>query len=119
MLIDDIVFQKKQMHSGRWGSQERQSVCYIYDMIIFPVGFSFVLSPFQYHNALQKAQMRYRLLHYFTLKPLLKTSTKTSKIFFQVMATRRQSQHAVDALSLYTHSLVSQSLSACTASQES
>ena len=26
------------------------------------MGFSFVLSPFQYHNALQKAQMRYRLL---------------------------------------------------------
>ena len=43
------------------GSQERQSVCYIYDIIIFPVGFSVVLSPFQYHNALQKAQMRYRL----------------------------------------------------------
>ena len=98
------------------GSRETQSVCYVCDIIIFPMEFSFV---FQYHNALQKAQMRYRLLHYFTLKPLLKTSTKTSKIFFQVMATRRQSQHAVDALSLYTHSLVSQSLSACTASQES
>ena len=28
------------------GSLERQSVCYIYDMIIFPVGFSFILSPF-------------------------------------------------------------------------
>ena len=28
----------------------------------FPVGFSFVLSPFQYHNALQKAQIQYRLL---------------------------------------------------------
>ena len=43
------------------GSQERQSVCYIYDKIVFPVGFSFVLSPNQYHNALLKAQMRYRL----------------------------------------------------------
>ena len=31
-------------------------------MIIFPVGFSFILSPFQDHNALHKAQMRYRLL---------------------------------------------------------
>ena len=44
------------------GCEERQSVCYIYDIIIFPVGFSFVLSPFQYQNALQKAQMWYRLL---------------------------------------------------------
>ena len=44
------------------GSQEGQSVCYIYDIIIFPVGFSFVVSPFQYHNALRKAQMQYRLL---------------------------------------------------------
>ena len=62
------------MHSGWWGlsrdkrerksreTQERKSVCYIYDIIIFPVGFSFVLSPFQYHNALQKAQTQYRLL---------------------------------------------------------
>ena len=48
------------------GSQERQSVCYFYDIIIFPVGFSFVLSPFQYYNALQKAQMRYRLLAKFS-----------------------------------------------------
>ena len=45
------------------GALERQSVCYIYIIIIiFPVGFSFVLSPFQYHNALQKDQMRYHLL---------------------------------------------------------
>ena len=43
------------------GSQERQSVCYIYDIIIFPVGFSFVLSPNQYHNALQETQIRYCL----------------------------------------------------------
>ena len=28
--IDDIAFKKKQMHSGRWVFQERQSVCYIY-----------------------------------------------------------------------------------------
>ena len=32
---------------------------------IFPVRCYFVLSPFQYHSALQKAQMRYRLLHCF------------------------------------------------------
>ena len=51
------------MHSGWWGlSRERKSACYVYDMIIFLMGFSFVLSPFQYHNVLQKAQMRYRLL---------------------------------------------------------
>ena len=46
-----------------WGSQEtiNNQLVYVYDIIIFPVGFSFVLSPFQYHNAQQKAQMRYRL----------------------------------------------------------
>ena len=71
LLIDDIAFKKKQMHSGRWGlsREKRQSVCYIYDMIISPVGFSLVLSPNQYHNALQKAQMRMSIdnqfLNYF------------------------------------------------------
>ena len=45
LLIDDIAFQKKQIHSGWWGLSRETSVCYIYDMIIFPVGFSFVLSP--------------------------------------------------------------------------
>ena len=35
-------------------------------MIIFPVEFSFVLSPFQYHNALQKAQMQYRFFKIMT-----------------------------------------------------
>ena len=70
--IDDIAFKKKKSILVDGGSQERQSVCYIYDMIIFPVGFSFVLSSFQYHNALQKAQMRYRLLSYYFF-PNLKT----------------------------------------------
>ena len=51
-------FSEKEKY--KTGSQLK-SVCYIYDIIIFPVKFSFVLSPFQYHNALQKAQMRYRL----------------------------------------------------------
>ena len=60
--IENITFKKKEkMHSGWWGSRETQSVCYVYDIIIFPVGFSFVLYPFQYYEALQKSQMRYRL----------------------------------------------------------
>ena len=45
------------MHSGRWGlSRETISLLYLRHIIIFPVGFSFVLSPNQYHNALQKAK---------------------------------------------------------------
>ena len=49
------------MHSGLLGSQERQSVCSIYNIAIFPVYFS-CLIPFQYYNALRKAQMQYHLL---------------------------------------------------------
>ena len=37
--------------------KEKQSVCYVYDIIFFSRGIFFVLSPFQYHNALQEAQM--------------------------------------------------------------
>ena len=64
VLIDDVAFKEKQMYSGWWGlSRETISLLYIYDIIIFSMTFSFVLCPFQYHNAMQKAQMRYRLLH--------------------------------------------------------
>ena len=53
--IDDIAFKKKQMHFGWWGSQERPSVCYIYDMIIFPMIFSFVLSPLPIPQCIAKS----------------------------------------------------------------
>ena len=62
--IDDIAFKKKQVHSGRWGLST-ETISLFYDMIIFPVGFFICLTPCQYHNALQKAQMRYRLLEFF------------------------------------------------------
>ena len=41
------AFKKNQMHSGWWGLSRETISCYIYDIIIFPVRFSFVLSPFQ------------------------------------------------------------------------
>ena len=47
------------------GALKRDNQFVILYTIIFPVRCSFVLSPFQYHNALQKAQMQYRLLHCF------------------------------------------------------
>ena len=48
------------------GSQERQTLLLqIYDKLIIPLRFSFVLSFFQYHNALLETQMRYRLLNCF------------------------------------------------------
>ena len=54
-MIDDIAFEKKRMHSAQWGlSRETISLLYL-QHIIFTVGFCFVLSPNQYHNALQKA----------------------------------------------------------------
>ena len=37
------------------GSQERQPVCYIYDMIIFPVGFSSCLIPFPIPQCIAKS----------------------------------------------------------------
>ena len=50
------------MHSGWWElSRETISLLYLQHNH-FSRGISFVLSPFQYHNALQNAQMRYRLL---------------------------------------------------------
>ena len=59
---DDIAFKKKQMHSGRWGpSRETISLLYLrHDH--FSCGIFFCLIPLQYHNELQKSQMRYRLL---------------------------------------------------------
>ena len=57
-IIDDIAFKKKTMHSGSGGgSQERLTLCSIYDILIITVRFSFVLSPFRYHNVLLDTQM--------------------------------------------------------------
>ena len=54
------------MHSG-WWVLSREVIClfnimlqHCYDITIFLVGFYFLLYPFQYHNAFQKAQMQYR-----------------------------------------------------------
>ena len=61
--IDYIAFKKNQMHSGCCeGSQERVTPCYIYDLLFIFVRLSFVLSSFQYHNALLETQIRYRRL---------------------------------------------------------
>ena len=45
ILIDDIAFQKNKCILVGRGSKERQSVCCIYDIIIFPRNFLFILSP--------------------------------------------------------------------------
>ena len=63
-------------------SQERQTVCLeIYDILIIPVSFSFVLSPFQYHIALPKTRMRYRLFRNKCFNNILKWSFKKTKLF--------------------------------------
>lgn len=58
IIIDDIAFKKKTMHSGSGGgSQDRLTLCSIYDILIITVRFSFVLFPFRYHNVLLDTQM--------------------------------------------------------------
>ena len=66
-LIDDIAFQKKNkciLVGG--GSQKRQSVCYIYDRIIFPVGFSFCLIPLSIPQCIAKSSIAISSIMFFS-----------------------------------------------------